>query len=272
MSAAPHRVHSAHVSGDPFDVGEKSTLGGGPFARGRPKHGGRMHRRERDGRQFGLERGASVLHHAERRAEHRLGCRRAEAEDRQRRNERQLRQQPRTACADFAGARCLVQPPCGAAVPRPFEMFDGVGHVDLVAIDAGGLERAIEQQPGRSHEWMTRAIFGVARLLADRRTVSPPWAPHRTRPAWRSHRGCSRDSPEQQCAVWARSAEAARSRSPIPLIRRSWPRDRFAALDELQGIGKARTDSQRRRERMVVAACSQTVGYDSCPFEAPTPD
>src|ERR1700756_1165206 len=47
------------------------------------------------------------------------------------------------------------------------EMFDGIGDVDLVAVDAGFIERAVEHLPGRTHERFAGKVFLVAGLLAD---------------------------------------------------------------------------------------------------------
>src|SRR4029079_4466468 len=50
----------------------------------------------------------------------------------------------------------------------PFEMFDGVGDVDLAARDACILERFVEHRTGRTDKRRTLPIFLVARLLADK--------------------------------------------------------------------------------------------------------
>ena len=47
-----------------------------------------------------------------------------------------------------------------------FEMFYGIGDVDFPAVNAGLFKRAVEHQPGRSHEWFTGKVFLVAGLLA----------------------------------------------------------------------------------------------------------
>jgi hypothetical protein len=46
-------------------------------------------------------------------------------------------------------------------------MLDRVRDVDLIAVDARFGKRAIEELPGRADEWPSRAVFLVARLLAD---------------------------------------------------------------------------------------------------------
>ena len=46
-------------------------------------------------------------------------------------------------------------------------MLDDVGHVDLVAVDAGVGERLVEELPGRPDERAARLVLLVAGLLAD---------------------------------------------------------------------------------------------------------
>src|SRR5262249_45750385 len=54
-----------------------------------------------------------------------------------------------------------------ALAPRlPFEVLDRVRHVRVAALDAGRLERAIEQPARRADERPPRTIFLVARDLA----------------------------------------------------------------------------------------------------------
>ena len=48
-----------------------------------------------------------------------------------------------------------------------FEMFHGVGDVDLLAVDAGFLQCPVEHQPGGSDERFAGKVFLVAGLLAD---------------------------------------------------------------------------------------------------------
>ena len=48
-----------------------------------------------------------------------------------------------------------------------FEMLDRIGDVDLLAIDACLLQRAVEHQAGRTHERFAGKVFLVAGLLAD---------------------------------------------------------------------------------------------------------
>src|ERR1700730_2346020 len=47
------------------------------------------------------------------------------------------------------------------------EMFDRIGDVDFVAIDADFFQRPVEHLPGRSDEWLAGKVLLVAGLLAD---------------------------------------------------------------------------------------------------------
>jgi hypothetical protein len=61
-----------------------------------------------------------------------------------------------------------------------FEVLDRVGHVDVPAIDPGGLERAIEQPSGRTDERPALQILLIARLFADQHQlrVRRPFTQH----------------------------------------------------------------------------------------------
>jgi hypothetical protein len=74
--------------------------------------------------------------------------------------------QPVPAYLDFAGVRAFVQAPLAARLK--LEMFDRVGHVNALAIDAGLRERPIQQEAGRSDKWPALAIFVVSGLFADK--------------------------------------------------------------------------------------------------------
>jgi hypothetical protein len=47
-------------------------------------------------------------------------------------------------------------------------MFDDIGDVGFVAIDAGLFERRVEQFSGGAYEWPSLAVFLVAGLFADK--------------------------------------------------------------------------------------------------------
>jgi len=86
-----------------------------------------------------------MLHHAEGAAEERFGSGRAKADDHARFDERDLVLEPRVAGTDFARIRRLVDATLRARVLGPLEVLDRVRYVDVVAIDARGVECMIEQ-------------------------------------------------------------------------------------------------------------------------------
>jgi hypothetical protein len=45
------------------------------------------------------------------------------------------------------------------------EVLDCVSHVDPTAVDAGLLQRGVEELPRRAHKWMTEPVFLISRLL-----------------------------------------------------------------------------------------------------------
>ena len=114
-----------------------------------------MHGREHDAAPAATRRtrrAAAVTLNA--RAEQRLRRGRAEADDHARLDQRDLGVEPRPAGGDLAGVRLLVDAPLAARLP--LEVLDDVGDVDRCAVDAGVLERAVEQLAGRADERMAR--------------------------------------------------------------------------------------------------------------------
>ena len=116
---------------------------------------------------FGLHRHAALFHHTERGAEERLrrGC--AEAEDDAGSNECDLALEPREAGAHLGPIGCLVNASFRSRFARPLEVFYGVGDVDIVAVDAGRLECAVEQSAGWSDERSSGAVLCISGLFAD---------------------------------------------------------------------------------------------------------
>src|SRR6185503_20316055 len=90
---------------------------------------------------------------------------RAEAADDVRPYRRELALEPLMARVDLALRRGLVQAPLAAQLP--LEVLHGVGDVKVLALDASGLERAVEQPAGRPDEGQALLVFLVAGLLAD---------------------------------------------------------------------------------------------------------
>ena len=89
--------------------------------------------------------------------------------------------QPLVAGIDLALRRGLVQPPLAAQLP--LEVLDRVGDVEVLAVDARRLERAVEEASGRPDEGQPLLVLLVARLLADQHhpRVRVAGAEHRLR-------------------------------------------------------------------------------------------
>src|ERR1051325_9108888 len=115
---------------------------------------------ERRGHEFSAFGG-----HFELPAEQRLRRRRAQADERPRLHDRQLIVYPGAARVDLALAGFLVD----TAFPArfPLEVLDDIRDVDRLPIDAGFLERAVEQLPRRADKRMTLEVLVIARLFAD---------------------------------------------------------------------------------------------------------
>jgi len=101
--------------------------------------------------------------------EYRLRGRDAQAQDDMRPKHLDFRFEPRPACGDFRGGWFLVL--AAFALRLPFEVFDGVGDVDIPADDTGLFQRSVEQASGRSHERMAGQILLIARLFTDKQQL-----------------------------------------------------------------------------------------------------
>src|SRR6185312_3118764 len=66
---------------------------------------------------------------------------------------------------DLAAIRLVVDAPFAAA--DELEMLDRIGDVGAAAVDAGLLQRPVENLPGGADERMAGKILLIARLLAD---------------------------------------------------------------------------------------------------------
>src|SRR6185369_11455260 len=80
--------------------------------------------------------------------------------------------QPWQARRNFRSVRFLVQAALSALFP--FEMFHSIRDVNLIAINTGLHQRAIQQLARRPHEWLSLKIFFVAGLLSDKKQQRPP--------------------------------------------------------------------------------------------------
>jgi len=111
----------------------------------------------------------SVLCHLHGPADYRTCGRSTKTDDHFGRNHAHLGVEPLQASFDFPLRRCFVETPFAARRlnRRPFEVLDGVRHVNAASVYAGVAQRAVEQLPGRADKWMAPEIFLVTGLLAD---------------------------------------------------------------------------------------------------------
>src|SRR5205823_5881803 len=132
---------------------------------GRAQDRGRMHGRRDERRERRLHELAAMLRDAELAAEERLRGGRAETGEHLRLYDLDLRLEPRMARGDLLGARALVD----AALParRPLEVLDRIRDVHRLAVDAGLLERVVEDAAGGTDERFALEVLAVARLLSD---------------------------------------------------------------------------------------------------------
>src|SRR5205823_12413625 len=106
-----------------------------------------------------------MLGHAKRRAEQCLGRRRSQTDHRERFDDRELDVEPRTTRGDVRWPRFLVYAPFAARLP--VEVLDDIRDVDVLTIDAGCFERAIEQLTGGSDKPPPDPILLIAGLFAE---------------------------------------------------------------------------------------------------------
>jgi hypothetical protein len=78
-----------------------------------------------------------------------------------------FREDPGFAVMDFLAAGFVVEPSFAARIGFPFEVFDGVGEIEVVAVEAGFLQGFVEQLPGGADEGATLEVLAVAGLFAD---------------------------------------------------------------------------------------------------------
>lgn len=102
-------------------------------------------------------------------AEEGLGSYGSEADDEFRTDGFDLGFEPRAAGVDFFHAGFLMDAEFAAGFP--FEVFDGVGDVDLAAIDAGVFEALVEEFSSGADERSSLLVFLVTGLFADHHDV-----------------------------------------------------------------------------------------------------
>ena len=121
------------------------------------------------------EKPSAVARDAERGTHHGLRRGGAEGDNQVRGKNGQLGLEPGPAGGNFAGIRLLVQ--AALAFRRlEFEVLDRIGHIDVPAVDAGFLQRSVEQTAGGADEWMAGPVLLITRLLADEDDTRGGWA------------------------------------------------------------------------------------------------
>ena len=93
------------------------------------------------------------------------GC--AEANQNLRLHKAKFSFDPRMTGVDFRITRLFVNTALAALGRLPFEMFDNIRYIDLIAIDSRFLQSAIQQLAGRAHEWTAGEILLISGLLAN---------------------------------------------------------------------------------------------------------
>ena len=81
--------------------------------------------------------------------------------------------QPGGAGDDVSGGRVLVDPSRPVVGGLPPEVLDRVGHVGGLPVDAGQVQRLVQDPAGRSDERPTGPVLGVTGLLWSPRQESP---------------------------------------------------------------------------------------------------
>src|SRR5437764_13134418 len=127
-----------------------------------------------DGRQdvrpeLRLDRPAPLLRHAELPPEQCLRCGCAETDEHLRLDSVEFRVEARPAGCNLRPRGLGMDAPFPARLP--LEVLDNVRYVGARPVDAGLLERLVEQAPGRPDEWASLEILPVAGLFADEHHV-----------------------------------------------------------------------------------------------------
>ena len=112
-----------------------------------------------------LKRDATFPRQTKLAPEKRLRRRRPQADDNLRLDQFHFRLQPGLARTHFSNPRLLMQPPLPAFFE--FEMFDGVGHINLRTLDGRVGESPVKDSAGGSDKRMALDILFISRLLAD---------------------------------------------------------------------------------------------------------
>ena len=124
-----------------------------------------MHSDDRLRTEFALQDLSTVAQHTDAGPDQGLCGGIAESYENARLERDKLGFQPRFACCDVARAGLLVNAAFSARLP--FEMFDGVGDVQLFAVDTGGDEGFAKELPGRANKRFAFEVLLIPRLFAD---------------------------------------------------------------------------------------------------------
>ncbi len=161
-------VHcSREIPDDLLNIGDEHSLGASSLSARGSKHRRRMHGREQRRRPLGIELQSARLHDAEGSSEQGLGGGRSKADDHVRLDECNLVLEPRKTRADLTGAWCLMNASLRSRVFGPLEVLHRVSEVDVIAVEANGVERAIEQLARRPDEIVAEFVLDVPGLFAD---------------------------------------------------------------------------------------------------------
>lgn len=80
-----------------------------------------------------------------------------------------LCKQPRLAGGHLSRRLLLMQPALSTRLP--FEVFDRVGEVNAVAVDARLCQRLVKEVTSGANEGLTLGVFPVARLLPNQQAA-----------------------------------------------------------------------------------------------------
>lgn len=158
------RATRKQVFNQPIDLASPIDIG--PQAKNRRRMNGRRHVRH----EVGLQQLSTLLGDLEFGPEQGFGRGRAQADQHLGFDQIDLGLQPGQARTNLASIGRLVQPPTAASLP--LEVLDHVGDIRVVALDAGALQRLVEQAAGRPHEGLAGDVLAVARHLADQHQAS----------------------------------------------------------------------------------------------------
>ena len=196
-----------------------------------------------------------MLCHPERAAEQRLCGGAAEGHHQPGPDQPELFSQPGIARPHLGGTGLLVKPALDQLLPHELEVLDGVGDVDLGAVDPRRLQPLVQQSPRGSYERPADAVLLVARLLPDEH-----------------HPGLRGALPEHGlCGVDPEVAAAALLRGLAELRQSGARRDEVGgrASGEARHGGNVRpAPSGRRDPGHEVSPCSEAKGamFDMAPF------